>query len=151
MFRSRLNHNIQLVPFCLVFRIMEISSTKSPYFVTESTEEKCQTMSSRLANKRQTRSTIKKQPCKVKLEAEPTNENYKVVKKVRKEVVLSLEENLEKKTWMPENWETVLDNIREMRAARDAPVDQMGAEQCADQTTSPQVIHLNLIYTIYLL
>lgn len=142
MFWSRLNRNLQLVSACLPFRIMEMSSTESPYFVSKSTTEECQTMSTRLANRRQTRSaTINKQPCKVKLEADTANDNYKVVKKVRKKVVVSLEENLEKQTWMPENWETVLNNIRNMRSARDAPVDQMGAEQCADATTSPQVLH----------
>lgn len=41
--------------------------------------------------------------------------------------------------WMPENWEEILNNIREMRRNRDAPVDNMGCEQCPDKSCSPEV------------
>ncbi|XP_048408315.1 endonuclease III-like protein 1 isoform X2 [Stegostoma tigrinum] len=40
--------------------------------------------------------------------------------------------------WEPENWREQLDNIREMRKGRDAPVDHMGAEQCFDKTAAPK-------------
>jgi hypothetical protein len=33
-----------------------------------------------------------------------------------------------------------------MRAKKDAPVDQMGAEQCADSASSPEVITHFTIY-----
>lgn len=39
----------------------------------------------------------------------------------------------------PDHWERVLANIREMRAARDAPVDTMGADQCWDKEAAPEV------------
>lgn len=30
--------------------------------------------------------------------------------------------------WTPPQWERVLENVRQMRASRDAPVDSLGAE-----------------------
>ncbi|XP_059835031.1 endonuclease III-like protein 1 isoform X2 [Hypanus sabinus] len=40
--------------------------------------------------------------------------------------------------WEPEHWREQLDNIREMRKDRSAPVDHMGAEQCFDKTAAPE-------------
>jgi hypothetical protein len=48
-------------------------------------------------------------------------------------------EDIHKSLWKPDNWETVLENIRLMRKNRDAPVDSMGAEKCADQDAPPKV------------
>ena len=39
----------------------------------------------------------------------------------------------------PPLWERVLENIRDMRSARDAPVDTMGANKCFDENSSPKV------------
>lgn len=36
------------------------------------------------------------------------------------------------KGFEPANWQQVLENIREMRKKRDAPVDSMGCEKCFD-------------------
>lgn len=46
---------------------------------------------------------------------------------------------VEKKTkFTPNNWEVVLQNIREMRKQHPAPVDTMGCEKCADsQANAP--------------
>lgn len=41
--------------------------------------------------------------------------------------------------WEPENWRQQLERIREMRRARDAPVDEMGVERCYDSSAPPQV------------
>ena len=41
--------------------------------------------------------------------------------------------------WEPPQWKQVLDNLQTMRAARDAPVDSMGADQCMDQGAEPKV------------
>lgn len=41
--------------------------------------------------------------------------------------------------WEPTNWMQQLANIREMRSARDAPVDQMGAAKCFDTHVAPKV------------
>ena len=48
-------------------------------------------------------------------------------------------EDIHKSLWKPDNWETVLENVRLMRRNRDAPVDSMGAEKCADQDAPPKV------------
>lgn len=41
--------------------------------------------------------------------------------------------------WMPSNWETILENIKEMRKYETAPVDEMGCHKCADPNASPSV------------
>lgn len=43
--------------------------------------------------------------------------------------------------WFPEHWKEHVDNIREMRKERSAPVDSMGAEELADKSAPPKVIH----------
>lgn len=43
------------------------------------------------------------------------------------------------KQWMPPNWETILENIKEMRKYETAPVDEMGCHKCADPNASPSV------------
>lgn len=40
---------------------------------------------------------------------------------------------------MPLHWEAVLNNLREMRKNRDAPVDSMGCHKCPDENESPKV------------
>lgn len=52
----------------------------------------------------------------------------------------STEETENKKLkWEPKNWREVLNNIREMRKQRDAPVDTMGCDKCADESARPEV------------
>jgi hypothetical protein len=41
--------------------------------------------------------------------------------------------------WQPGNWRQVYENIREMRKNFNAPVDDMGCEQCADITADAKV------------
>lgn len=49
-------------------------------------------------------------------------------------------EVLEKKLKLePPSWSLILDNIREMRKGRDAPVDNMGCDKCMDESAPPQV------------
>ncbi|KAL8174984.1 UNVERIFIED_CONTAM: Endonuclease III-like protein 1 [Gekko kuhli] len=45
-----------------------------------------------------------------------------------------------KQKWEPKDWRRHLDNIREMRKEKDAPVDQMGAEKCFDSEAPPEVL-----------
>ncbi|XP_048408314.1 endonuclease III-like protein 1 isoform X1 [Stegostoma tigrinum] len=52
--------------------------------------------------------------------------------------------------WEPENWREQLDNIREMRKGRDAPVDHMGAEQCFDKTAAPKVMRYQVLLSLML-
>jgi hypothetical protein len=44
-----------------------------------------------------------------------------------------------KKNWVPDEWEQVLRNIKEMRKNFDAPVDTMGCDHCQDETATPEV------------
>lgn len=118
-----------------------MSSAKSPY-ITSKQEYQPASSNTSSPSKRQTRSNlIRQQALKLKLETgvnELLEEKVKI-KKARKRVVVSSEENVTKEPFMPENWETVLKNIQIMRAKRDAPVDLMGAEQCADTESSLEV------------
>lgn len=41
----------------------------------------------------------------------------------------------------PDNWAEVLENIRQMRKNKDAPVDTMGCDKLYDDDVSPQVHH----------
>ncbi|XP_072125663.1 endonuclease III-like protein 1 isoform X2 [Mobula birostris] len=52
--------------------------------------------------------------------------------------------------WEPEHWREQLDNIREMRKDRSAPVDHMGAEQCFDQTAAPEVMRYQVLLSLML-
>ncbi|XP_011691749.1 PREDICTED: endonuclease III-like protein 1 [Wasmannia auropunctata] len=45
----------------------------------------------------------------------------------------------DEKRWMPSNWETILENIREMRKHETAPVDTMGCHKCSDPNADPAV------------
>lgn len=47
--------------------------------------------------------------------------------------------NAKEKQWMPPNWKTILENIKEMRKYETAPVDTMGCHKCADPDASPIV------------
>ncbi|KAG0717934.1 Endonuclease III-like protein 1 [Chionoecetes opilio] len=50
----------------------------------------------------------------------------------------------------PPDWRQVLKNLSTMRAARDAPVDSMGAEHCMDQGTEPQVYRFQVLVSLML-
>ncbi|ENN76397.1 hypothetical protein HUJ04_006895 [Dendroctonus ponderosae] len=51
---------------------------------------------------------------------------------------------------MPPNWETMLNNVREMRKDSDAPVDTMGCHKCSDETESPPVIRYQALLALML-
>ena len=142
LFLSRLNHNAQRITTSRAIEIMEMSSTESPYFKSQmQIKEECQAPAEATLS-RQTRSATSKQASKIKLDADVASESLNAkTKKIRKKVTVSVEENISSDhgSWVPENWEAVLNNIRCMRKARDAPVDHMGAEKCADEAGSPEV------------
>ncbi|XP_018615781.1 endonuclease III-like protein 1 [Scleropages formosus] len=50
----------------------------------------------------------------------------------------------------PPDWRRQLDNIREMRSRRDAPVDHMGAEKCYDSHASPEVGRYHVLVSLML-
>lgn len=86
----------------------------------------------------------------------------KVRSKTKKQVKIEFENNLndfpcdnikteelEKKNKLePPSWSLVLDNIREMRKGREAPVDNMGCDKCMDESAPPQVTYVDLIMKI---
>lgn len=85
---------------------------------------------------------IKKEECEVK------NENIKrpvnlINIKVEKNEVLEQSTNSKdithEKQWAPSNWEIILENVKEMRKHRTAPVDEMGCHKCADPNASPSI------------
>ncbi|CAL7937399.1 unnamed protein product [Xylocopa violacea] len=52
--------------------------------------------------------------------------------------------------WMPLNWETILENIKEMRKNKTAPVDKMGCHKCADPKASAKVTRYQLLTALML-
>lgn len=50
------------------------------------------------------------------------------------------QDDFKRSKWVPENWELVLNNIREMRKKKDAPVDTMGCDVSHELNLSPKVI-----------
>lgn len=55
-----------------------------------------------------------------------------------------------KSKWHPKNWHEVVNNIREMRKQRDAPVDTMGCDKCADESASPEEIRYHSLVSLML-
>lgn len=53
-------------------------------------------------------------------------------------------------SWMPENWEEVLENIRKMRRTIEAPVDTMGCDKCPDQSVSQKLVRYQLLVSLML-
>ena len=126
------------------YRLMEMSSSESPYFLSKlgGNKEECQTTSSKSDSYQKsgtcsTRSSQRIQSANKVKSDEITLTGGQKARKVRKVVAIS--EDRQEMKWAPENWESVVDNIRKMRINRDAPVDLMGAEQCADEATTPEV------------
>lgn len=50
----------------------------------------------------------------------------------------------------PLNWKSVLDNLREMRKDRDAPVDTMGCDKCMDEEGDPKDIRYQSLLSLML-
>ncbi|XP_051825473.1 endonuclease III-like protein 1 isoform X1 [Antechinus flavipes] len=55
-----------------------------------------------------------------------------------------------KSKWEPPNWNLQLENIREMRKSKDAPVDHMGAEHCYDPNAPPEVMRYQVLLSLML-
>lgn len=47
-------------------------------------------------------------------------------------------------------WTEILENIREMRKSRDAPVDSMGAEKCAEKAVDPKMYRFHVLVSLML-
>lgn len=60
------------------------------------------------------------------------------------------EAGLKTERWEPPDWRRQLDHIREMRKARDAPVDHLGAEKCFDPHAPPEVMRYQVLVSLML-
>ncbi|KAK8729213.1 hypothetical protein OTU49_008679 [Cherax quadricarinatus] len=60
------------------------------------------------------------------------------------------EEKALQSRWEPPHWQEVLKNIRQMRAARDAPVDSMGAQKCTDVDAQPEIYRFQVLVSLML-
>ncbi|KAG8234708.1 hypothetical protein J437_LFUL014324 [Ladona fulva] len=56
----------------------------------------------------------------------------------------------ESERWRPANWEKIIDNIREMRKNKDAPVDNMGCDECPDKGVEPEVYRYHVLISLML-
>ncbi|XP_025130382.2 endonuclease III-like protein 1 isoform X2 [Bubalus bubalis] len=95
-------------------------------------------------------------------EAAAERKSYSPVKRRRKARRLSVAyeasegeggegaERLQAPSWQPQDWRQQLDNIRTMRSAKDAPVDQLGAEHCFDPSASPKVRRYQVLLSLML-
>ncbi|XP_076623717.1 nth-like DNA glycosylase 1 [Colletes latitarsis] len=108
------------------------SSTTSKYFDDESV----------LPKKTEKK---KRAPIKIKYE-EIENVNDAKISKVKTEDEIETGGN----NWMPPNWETVLENIKEMRKYGTAPVDEMGCHKCADPKASAKVSRFQSLIALML-
>ncbi|CAG7785023.1 unnamed protein product [Allacma fusca] len=52
--------------------------------------------------------------------------------------------------WEPPNWETVLENIKQMRIGKDAPVDTMGCERTMEDNVAPKVRRFQTLLSLML-
>ncbi|XP_078691665.1 endonuclease III-like protein 1 [Branchiostoma floridae x Branchiostoma belcheri] len=58
--------------------------------------------------------------------------------------------SIKKERWEPGRWREQLENIKRMRATRDAPVDTMGCQTCPDKDASPKVKRYHALISLML-
>ncbi|KAJ1096023.1 hypothetical protein NDU88_001172 [Pleurodeles waltl] len=82
----------------------------------------------------------KKSSLKVAYESQPNERNIKDPQHC----------DLKKSKWEPKDWREQLENIRELRKGKDAPVDEMGAEKCFDRSAAPEVMRYQVLLSLML-
>ncbi|XP_015434319.1 PREDICTED: endonuclease III-like protein 1, partial [Dufourea novaeangliae] len=90
----------------------------------------------------------KRTPIKIKyeeVETESKVKNCEMKDEIVKEEVINIGSN-----WVPANWEITLNNIKEMRKDRTAPVDEMGCHMCADPKASAKVSRFQSLIALML-
>ncbi|XP_078035673.1 nth-like DNA glycosylase 1 [Augochlora pura] len=93
----------------------------------------------------------KRTPIKIKYEVKNEDEvkhlNVKI-EDMKNEIVKEIvtDENI----WMPENWKTILENIKEMRKHGTAPVDEMGCDKCVDPKASAKLARYQSLIALML-
>lgn len=85
-------------------------------------------------------------------ESKNKNDNEDLIKKRNEE---GQNEKLKKdsgngSSWMPANWKSTLENIKEMRKHKTAPVDEMGCHKCADPNASDAVFRYQCLLALML-
>uniref|UniRef100_A0A6I8Q499 DNA-(apurinic or apyrimidinic site) lyase n=1 Tax=Xenopus tropicalis TaxID=8364 RepID=A0A6I8Q499_XENTR len=97
------------------------------------------------------------QPCDVRgarddsEDEKPSSPKERSKRRVSVEYEQAASETVAKRPkWQPKNWAQHLENIRQMRSRRDAPVDQMGAEKCYDQNAAPEVMRYQILLSLML-
>ncbi|CAK9796781.1 Endonuclease III-like protein 1 [Anthophora quadrimaculata] len=94
----------------------------------------------------------KRTPVKIKYEETenmPNTENSEIKLDSTDETVKNEIKEIEQK-WMPSNWETVLENVKEMRKYKTAPVDEMGCHKCVDPKASAKVARYQALIALML-
>nr|XP_023696778.1 endonuclease III-like protein 1 isoform X2 [Paramormyrops kingsleyae] len=84
----------------------------------------------------------RRRPVKVEYE-EPKREPKKEPKREPKK-------EPKREPWEPADWRRQLENIRQMRSARNAPVDSMGAARCVDPQAPPEVMRYQVLVSLML-
>lgn len=90
-------------------------------------------------------STSPKKRQHIKIEYDDTSPT-----KIKKEETEREDKKVHLKDGKRLHWEEVLNNLREMRKSRDAPVDSMGCHKCPDESESPQVVFLQFFQFLHL-
>ncbi|XP_054013015.1 endonuclease III-like protein 1 [Hylaeus anthracinus] len=90
----------------------------------------------------------KRTPIKIKYEQSKTVEDVTISKAKTENV--EEEMKAEGHDWMPPNWKTILENIKEMRKHRTAPVDEMGCHKCTDPKASAKVSRFQSLIALML-
>lgn len=115
------------------------SSTTSKYFNDENTSPKKPEKRKRAPIKieyEKTETARSAESCEVKKE----DSDEKNLKKVK----------AEGNDWTPLNWQATLENVKEMRKHKTAPVDEMGCHKCADPKASGKVSRFQSLVALML-
>ncbi|VVC40096.1 DNA glycosylase,Endonuclease III-like protein 1,Helix-hairpin-helix motif,Endonuclease III-like [Cinara cedri] len=98
-------------------------------------------------------SRSKKRSLTDKIDSNKSENIEKLVKKRKHLTVKSTTTDEEEKSnsfWNPPNWKQTIENIRKMRKDVVAPVDEMGCDQVADLSKSPEVIRYQILISLML-
>lgn len=52
------------------------------------------------------------------------------------------------KNFVPDNWEALMEGMRQMRKTHPAPVDTMGADACHDKTAPAKVNNIKIPFEV---
>lgn len=111
---------------------------------SKNTEIKVQDLQNKTVKKKRTPVKIEYEEMKNATESKP---NEVKVEDLQDGTVKN--ETVEDK-WMPLNWETILENVKEMRKHKTAPVDEMGCHKCIDPNATAKVARYQSLIALML-